>query len=274
MANVIVGDVTSFETVDDLTNTKYDLSIHLVSLDHTDSNKDPNIVNSVNVMPIWNLLELFKKKNTLNRMIYFSTVHVYGPLPSIKFDESQWASPDSPYGLTHYFSEKICNMYNTISGIECVNLRLSNSYGSPLFANSNCWSLVVNDLCRTAFTKKKIVLKSDGSALRDFIHHKDIFGAVHQLIQSEWSQSDGTYHLSSGSTYSILELACYVKSIYYKRYGREIEISTEKSDLAPARDSKKRYIINNQKIASLGYKPLVNIESGIIELFEYLENNV
>ena len=69
MNEVITGDIRSKEVIDQLTNQKYDTVIHLVSLDHNDSNMDPNIVNSINVMPVWNLLETFKKKENLNQFI-------------------------------------------------------------------------------------------------------------------------------------------------------------------------------------------------------------
>jgi UDP-glucose 4-epimerase len=273
MANVIVGDITSFDTVNELTNDEYDLAIHLVSLDHTDSNKEPNLVNTINVMPIWNLLELFKEKNTLKQMIYFSTVHVYGSLPSGEFDEQQKVKPNTPYGLTHFLSENICNMYNLNSDMKCVNLRLSNSYGSPILSESNCWSLVINDLCRSAFRDGRIIIKSDGTALRDFIHYRDIFGAIQQLIKSDMDANDTTYHLSSGNTYSILELASFVKKVYSERYGRKAEIIIKKSKRSILHESNNRYLVSNKKITALGFKPKVSIKSGINELFEYLEMN-
>lgn len=270
MAEVIVADITSIGMIDQITDQSFDIAIHLVSLDHHDSNKAPNLVNSINVIPVWNLLEAFKTKKTLKRFIYFSTIHVYGKTPNQRIEESHNTNPSTPYGLTHLLAENICNMYNATTDIDCINVRLSNSYGSPFFHENNCWWLVVNDICRTAFTEKKIVLKSDGSALRDFIHYVDIYNAIRCLIENDLDYIDRTFHLSSGKTISILKIAEKVKNIYYKRYGEEIQIQFPNNKKTIKR-TKETYIISNQKIKSLGFKQKVELDDGINELFSYLE---
>ena len=35
-------------------------------------------------------------------------------------------------------SENICNYFNDKTETECINVRLSNSYGSPVFKENNC----------------------------------------------------------------------------------------------------------------------------------------
>ena len=51
--------------------------------------------------------------------------------------------------------------------------------------------------------QKRIELKSDGSALRDFIHYTDIFNAIKLLINYQISKMDNTFNLSFGNTVSI-----------------------------------------------------------------------
>ena len=53
--------------------------INLISLNHHQSNNNPNFVSSINVMPTWNILDSLSK-NGLNKFIYFSTIHVYGEI--------------------------------------------------------------------------------------------------------------------------------------------------------------------------------------------------
>ena len=273
MEKVIVGDITSSKTIDELTNITLDTAIYLVSLDHHDSNKVPEFVNSINVMPVWNLLNAFKKKNTLKQFIYFSTIHVYGQLPNHIIEESFPPSPKAPYGLTHLMAEDICNMYNISSDINCINIRMSNSYGSPFFYENNCWWLVVNDLCRTAYKDKEIVLKSDGSALRDFIHYKDIFNSINCLLNTSPEGHGNVYHLSSGNTSSILNLAGTVRNVFLKKYGVKIPIKFTTGNEEKRIVDKKSYTISNQKIQSRGFEQEIDLEAGILELFEYFENN-
>ena len=84
-------------------------------------------MNSINVLPIWNLLHSFQKKQNLKRFIYFSTVQVYGRIPTIVLNEDIKTAPLNQYALTHLMSENINNYYNRSSKIDCINIRLSNS---------------------------------------------------------------------------------------------------------------------------------------------------
>ena len=271
MESTIVGDISSQEIINELSEKHYDIAINLVSLDHHDSNKAPNFVNAINVMPTWNLLEAFKKKKNLGKYIYFSTIHVYGKLPNKIIEESFHPKPLNPYGLTHFMTEEICNLFYNTSDINCINVRMSNSYGDPYFKDNNCWWLVVNDLCRTAFTKREIVLKSDGSALRDFIHYKDIFNGLIKIIENK-IEGHNTFHLSSGKTFSILQLAEIVKKVYIDRYGENIRIKFPEH-VCLSKEIKTKYVISNQKLKGLGFVQETDLETGINELFNYLEIN-
>lgn len=270
VSNILVGDVRTKETIEVISEREFDVIIYLVSLDHQESNKDPYFVNSVNVMPVWNLLDSLKRKRKDVKFIYFSTIHVYGRLPNSIIDESFVPSPQSAYGLTHLMAENICRYYNKVSNIHCLIVRLSNSYGSPYFKDNNCWWLVVNDLCKTAFEKQRIELKSDGSPLRDFIHYLDIFQAIKILIDTKKLEKD-TYNLSTKKTYSIYQLATKVQKVYNKRYNKQIPIILP--DRVNLKIINNAYVIDNQRLLDLGFKPKVTAEEGINELFDYFEND-
>lgn len=273
MSKVILGDITSSDFIDKITDNEYHTAIHLVSLDHKDSNKKPDYVNSINVMPVWNILEAFKQKKTLRKFLYFSTIHVYGEISSGVIEESYLPAPLNPYGLTHLMAENICNMFNNTSKMECINIRMANSYGSPYFKDNNCWWLVINDLCRQAFLEKKIVLRSDGSAWRDFIHYRDVFIAIQKLLTNNVIGKANTFHFSSGKTYSILQIAEKIRSVYKSKYKIEIPIITPEATNVNISALKNGYVIDNRRIRSLGFELSTDVESGINELFNYFENN-
>ena len=137
---------------------KFDIAIHLVSLNNQDSEGDLDYVSSVNVLPTWNILRLLTKKG-LKKFIYFSTIHVYGMLPKTLITEDFISAPKNVYGLTHLLSENICNYFNESTETDCINIRLSNGYGSPALSDIDCWWLVLNDFCKTAYQKEKIIFK-------------------------------------------------------------------------------------------------------------------
>jgi len=277
MKEVIVADITSEEVVGEITSQSFDVAVHLVSLDHFSSNKEPAFVNSVNVMPVWNLLEAFKLKKTLKLFIYFSTIHVYGKLTIGIIDESFPPSPRTPYGLTHLMAENICNLYNTSSSIACVNVRVTNSYGSPFFKENNCWWLVINDFCKKAFYDKKIIILSDGSPQRDFIHSLDVYRAIEILINNhKKNMKNNIYHISSGKTLTILDLAYTVKKVYKKQFNEDVQIiyhNKVKSEEKYKTRQADKYIVDNSNLVSLGFQVKTNLIDGISEVFNYLKED-
>jgi nucleoside-diphosphate-sugar epimerase len=267
MDKVLVGDVRDESFMSDLAEYKYDILIHLVSLDHHQSNGKPSLVSSVNITPVWSLLEIFSKQG-LRKFIYFSTAQVYGAVQNETVRENQNLNTQNAYGLTHHIGETICEYYNRTTAVDCRIVRLSNSYGAPVFEENNCWWLVINDLCRMAYTQKQIVLQSNGTPLRDFIHGWDVCRGVHAIIET--SNPHITYNLSSGMTLSILEIAEKIKTVFAERYDvtLPITVGTPKNDLVPT-----KYKIDNSLILSIGFEPKWSLEDGINDLFEYLEKS-
>jgi UDP-glucose 4-epimerase len=264
------GDLQNQNLISEITEQSFDTLIHLVSLDHHQSNNNPSFVNSVNVSPLWDLLYHFYRKENLRKVIYFSTIHIYGTING-HIRTNQLPAPKNAYALSHLMAENVIKYYNENTTIDAVSVRLSNSYGAPVFSDANCWWLIVNDLCKMAFNKKKIVLRSDGSPLRDFIHHKDIHQAVKLLIQSK--NNINIYNLSSGKTYSMLEIAKFVANEYEKMFSVEVPIfinETEKFENNVFATIYNKYTIDNSSLVDLGFKQQYNLSRGIREIFDYL----
>ena len=272
MEEVIIGDIRDEKTISNLASKHFDVVIHLISLDHHKSEDNPNIVSSINLMPTWNLLYRLTK-NGLKKFIYFSTIHVYGNLPKGVITENQIPESINAYGLTHKLSEDICNYYNQKTETECIILRLSNSYGSPVFSENNCWWLVINDLCKTAFSKNEIKLHSDGSPQRDFIHSSDICRAIEILIKSKDSFNQNIFHLASGETLTILELAYIVRDVFKDRYLKEINISLPNNSTPVEPSSENRFSIDIGRMNKLGFQPKIQLKDGINELFDFFESH-
>lgn len=274
ISNFIIGDIREEITLKSIANVHAEAIIHLISLDHHDSEKKPNFVSKVNVQPTWNLLNLCLDVSPVKKFIYFSTIHVYGKSQGGLVLENQKVSPFNAYGLTHALSEEICNYYNRKTDTDCVNIRLSNSYGEPVFYNAKCWDLIVNDLSRSAFLDKKIVLKGDGKAIRDFIHFSDICKGVESLIEDESIIGDeNIFHFSSSKSTSMLDVAIEVKKVYYQMYGVEIPIyinSVQKWISEKTIQNTNNSISNNlSKKHNIEF--VKELKDGIKDVFTYLE---
>ena len=220
----VIGDITSKETINKIVNLKPDILIHLISLNDKDSETKINKLYKINIKPTWDLLNLCSKKG-LKKFIYFSTIHVYGKSNLTLIDEKTLPNPKNKYALTHLISEKIVNFYNANTKTECINVRLSNSFGYPKLKNSYSWNLIINDLCKSAIKNNKIVLKGDGTQFRDFIDHESICIAIDNLINKKTNKDlSQTFNLSSGNSISLLEIAFIVQGEFEKIFNKKIDI--------------------------------------------------
>lgn len=274
LEEIIWGDITNDDILKYLYTKEYDSIIHLVSLDHRQSENDIALSYTINVKPTLDLLHHFSSRN-LRKFIYISTAQVYGRVSKLKITEETKPAPINIYGLTHLLSENILNYYNQNKNVECINLRLSNSFGSPIFNSNNCWWLIINDLCKQSYYEKKIQLLSDGSPQRDFIHISDVTEAVEFAVENDLRDIGNTFNLASSKTYTILEIANTVKNMYKHRYGVEIPIYLkEKIILENNYELSKieKFVIDNSKLLKAGFKVKTSVESGIRDLFEYFEN--
>jgi UDP-glucose 4-epimerase len=274
ISQFIIGDIREEATIKRIASVHAEAIIHLISLDHHDSEKAPSFVSEVNVQPTWNLLDLCLSEHPVKKFIYFSTIHVYGKTQKDLVLENQKVTPFNAYGLTHALSEEICNYYHRKTDTDCLNIRLSNSYGEPVFYNAKCWDLIVNDLSKSAYLDKKIVLKGDGKAIRDFIHFSDICEGVASLIEGEINIGDeNTFQFSSSKSIRMLDVAIKVKEVYRKKYDVEIPIFINSTEEWVS--EKAIHMGNNSISNSLAKKHSIefvkDLKEGIENIFTYLE---
>lgn len=269
---ILSGDITKKETIEYLCSIPLDAVVHTISLDQAQTESyDITQVNEINVNATWFLMDELVNTN-LKTFIYLSTIQVIGNLPPNIFDESYNNVPNNKYGLTHLMGEKLCEFYANKSKKNYLSLRLSNGYGSPVFKENKWDGLVVNDLVKRAFYEKKIVLKSDGTVIRDFIHVRDITSAIVDVFKKGNYLND-CYFLASGSTVSLLQLAHLVKKIYFLRYGAEINVYHSENQLSEQYVMEEHTtIVNNSKLTTNGFKIEMTLEDGINEIFDYLES--
>lgn len=267
MHRIICGDITQTGTTDRILQHDYDYAIYLISLNHFDSEGEISQVCQTNVLPLWNLENQLKDR--IKKFIYFSTQQVYGRTTSAIINEDTLPAPVNNYGLTHLLCENITDLFNRTSSAQYINIRLSNGYGEPIFKSNNCWWLVINDLCKTAFQEKVIRLQSDGSPLRDFIHVSDICRAIGIILNN--NSDENVYNISSGISYTIGEIALIVQKIFKQIYNQNIPILLPEGKVLKT-DTDYRCKISNQRLQKLGFIPQVNIETGVHSIFHYLEN--
>ena len=251
-------------------DSKPEIFIHLISLDSRNSNLNPLNSFDVNVGNTFKLLNHLKDSKTLRKFIYFSTIHVYNSSLK-KINELTNPNPNNFYSLTHYLSEEIINYFNNEANFKCINLRLSNSYGEPLFENENCWKLVVNELVKSANEKKVISLNGEGLTSRDFIHYSDICDAISKLIILDNSKfNHNTYNLSSGNSLLLIELAELINKEFKGKI--KILINSNESYLPSPKNLVSKITYSNERIKNLIKFNPITVSEGLFKMIKKLKN--
>lgn len=187
-------------------------------------------------------------RHRARRFIYLSTAHVYGSPLVGTITEGSCAVAAHPYATSHRAGEDVVRAMHQRGEIEGVVVRLSNSYGAPASA-ADCWTLLVNDLCRQAATTDRLVLTSSGRQRRNFIPMSDVCRAIQHLLEMPAGLLDDGVFNVGGSDAQVIEMAELVAARVHALTGRHLEIVTRADNAA---DTPLDY--SGRKLASTGFE--------------------
>lgn len=269
-SKVIEGNIENPNFQKKILSISFSSIVYTISLNHKISEKSLSNSIKVNYIPLLNICNMIAQKNLNIKIIYFSTMQVYGNYSQEKLvSEKNKKNCINVYALTHSMCEDILSIFSRFSGIKSTSLRLSNGYGFPELRTCDCWWLVINDFCLNAQKNNKIKINSDGSPLRDFIHISDVALTVEKLLIIK-KDLPRVMNLCSGKTISMLEIANIVKKksseinkepeIYVK--GRLLDKKKLKKKIEYIKNRNK-FKISNKGMKKLGIVPKVNISDGI-----------
>jgi UDP-glucose 4-epimerase len=242
--------------------------IHLSAMNAQSCVRDPNQALLVNGLGTLNLLDAAIKKR-VKKILYFSTAHIYASPLKGKIDERTLPKPIHPYSITHRLAEDYVIEANENNQIQGVVFRLSNAVGLPVNKNADCWSLVVNDLCRQIVTRNSMVIHSSGSVQRDFVSITDVCRAGLFFLQNnDKSLAGEIFNITNGASITLKELSKLLAS----RSNIVLDIKPEvnfKNESGKSNSEKlysEKLIISNEKIKEKGFDISPNIHQELDNL--------
>lgn len=262
--SVIECDIINIDELQKKLSIGFDYCVHMASFNEFFLENYPKKALEINTLGTRNLLEVLSSQN-LKNFIYFSTFHIYGLSGGI-IDENTQPNPKNDYASTHLFAEYYVKQFGFTHKLKYTIFRLSNSYGVPTFFDTDKWYLVLNDLVKSAFMNKTIILKTNGETKRDFICMDDVAYVVDEVLKIE--ATNDIYNLSSNTSYTILELAKIVKQQYQSVYHKEIEIKINNEDPLKYDD----VLVKNDKLKSIiAFEAKDTIADEVNKIFRLLE---
>ena len=209
-----------------------------------------------------NMLEAAMHHN-VKWYLYTSTVGVYQPAEVLKEDDV-WSTQPSKNdwfgGWAKRMGELQCLAYQKQYGEgKCSIVRPANVYGPHDNFDLDS-AMVVPSLIRKAFSNSTLQVWGDGSAIRDFIHARDVARGMIFAVENKITEP---INLGSGDEISIKRIAEAVATV------ADVEIDWDTSK--PTGDPRRVFDMTRTK--SYGFEPEISIEEGIKETIEwYLDN--
>ena len=197
------------------------------------------------------------------RLIYASSMTVYGHTPVLPTPEDTPCCPVSYYGITKYAAERYVHATAERSdldfGFRVTSFRMYNVFGSRR-ALDNPYQGVLGIFVGNLLRGEPITIFGDGQQSRDFIHVDDIVDAWVSALTNP--QTFGAViNLGSGQRMSIQQLSDCVLSAF-DRTPADAMIT-----YAPARSGEQRHVQADIRLARkvLGWEPRVPFSDGLIE---------
>lgn len=232
-----------------------DAIAHLAALDEREAVAAPELARRVSEQGTVNLLRA-ADAHGCQRLVFFSTFHVYGPTGDVVIDETLAARPVHPYAAAHFAGEEACRLHS--GACAAVSLRISNGYGAPVWRDVDRWTLAHNDFCRQALTTGTIRLASTGTQHRDFVWVEDVAQALELVLAApSFVQQGAAFNVGGGSSLSIIDLAQRVRSVAERVLNKSVSIERP----APAGNEQVQTVrFSTAKLGAFGYAPRERID--------------
>lgn len=196
--------------------------------------------------------------NSLNsgvkRIVFTSSMAVYGNRSSPPFDEDDLCEPSDPYGLYKLTIEKLLQIYGEYSSLEWTILRLHNVYG-PNMNLMDPFRGVISIFINRLLRGKPPILYGNGNQHRAFTYVEDIIPFIAKAgFKKECNKQ--IINLGSGKKTRILDLA----KTLCELTGYKKEILYYPPRLSEAKDA---YTTTEKSERLLGFKEKTSLYDGL-----------
>lgn len=167
---------------------------------------NPSECFSVNVLGTQGVLEMSRRAG-VKRVVYSASSSYYGHASKPPFVEHAPKGCATPYSLSKWQGEEVCDLYTKLYGLSTISLRYFNVYG-PREPLKGEYAPVMGLFKRQRDAGDPLTIVGDGKQRRDFTHINDVVSA--NLLAAEKLHVTGPVNIGTGKNYSINDLAVMV----------------------------------------------------------------
>ena len=252
-----------------------DIIIHLAgntSILSAENNPADSLISSV--LPIIHLVGAAKELSCKPRVIFASSVTIYGLNEDFPIEESHISNPITSYDLHKFFAEqqfKIASNNNLIDGI---SLRSDNVYGPSLNERRAKDRGVLSKVTKMSFENKNPQVYGNGSYIRDYIYIDDVVSAFLYASIIEYDEirrtSEITFNVASGVGVSVKDVFSLISSEVNKITGNKLQVKNAPWPKGVNEIEKRNFIGSAERLKLLsGWTPSVSLEDGVCSLVDH-----
>jgi CDP-paratose 2-epimerase len=281
--HLIVGDVRDAQRIAEAAKDA-DVIVHLAGqVAVTTSVLDPRGDFEANALGTFNALEAARASGRNPIFLYASTNKVYGGMEDVALVEepTRWRYKDliqgcpesqpldfhSPYGNSKGCGDQYVRDYSRIYGLRSVVYRQSCIYGARQFGVEDqgwvAWFIIA------AATGKPITIYGDGKQARDILFVDDLLDAYDLAVEKIDIAKGQVYNLGGGPQ-NVMSIWAEFQPKLEKLLGRPLTVSH--GDWRPG-DQRVFYADIRKAERELGWKPTIDVETGVRKLFEWVAAN-
>jgi nucleoside-diphosphate-sugar epimerase len=219
---------------------------------------DPVTTTDANCTGTATLLDAARKAD-VGTAVVASSSSVYGSSEQLPKVETMTPSPESPYALSKYYTEKLAVQCSDLYGIDTVALRYFNVFG-PWQDPEGEYAAVIPKFISLMLDGQRPVIYGDGEQSRDFTHIENVIQA--NVLSAQGDASGEVFNVGCGGRATVNGIV----ETLNKLLGTDIDALYK--DPRPG-DVRHSHADISKAEGLLGYEPTVDFKEGLKRTIEF-----
>ena len=232
----------------------------------SDASREPRRAYEVNIAGTWNILEAVRETRGKSAVVLVSSDAVYGDQQGSVCTEERPLLGTTPYAVSKICAELLLRAHAHTYGVRAAAARFTNLYGG---GDSHADRIVPHTVT-AALRGDSPVIRSDGSARRDYLYVDDAVEACLRLAEAlvEGGVAGDSFNFSCERLVSVLELVDLILQVVGRTDLRPEVLHEARDDIAV------KEVSAAKARARLGWRPQVPLEIGLERAVTWYRDDV
>ncbi len=261
----IEGDCQDASVIENLKKYTFDAIFHIAGQSSGEVSFDNPVYDLQTNTQSTLLLLRYCIETGCKRMVYASTMSVYGDQEFLPVNEASPNVPKSLYGVGKLASEHYLRIFSQF-GIAAAAVRLFNVYG-PGQNLKNMRQGMVSIYIAQVLANNAIHVKGSPERFRDFVFIDDVVNAFITIEKQVQANTFSLFNVCSGRKTTVGELVDLIRN----GFGADIPANYEGSTTG---DQFGIFGSHDHLTNTTGWQPAVSLEDGLVRMIDWAKNTV